>query len=201
MEIAMRAYKVLRDGTSEFTGWRWPLPDAEGPGEWVRAEGPISLCVNGIHAASPEQLPHWLGTEIWEIELGGEVLREEAALVASQARLLRKLDAWDEPMRRRFAEMCLRRAREITADGYPAGAGLVTKVEHTLSWAGAAPAGYFTAMLAGESVTGVHAGRAYDAAFVRERDRRPRRRAYDAAFVRERARQAKWLRAELQLVG
>lgn len=122
----MRAYKGLRDGRSEFTGWQWPLPSPGQPGKWVRAEGPIALCVNGIHAASPEQLPHWLGTEIWQIELAGEVLREEAALVASQARLLRKLDAWDETMRRRFAEMCLRRAREI-AEGYPTGSGLVTR--------------------------------------------------------------------------
>jgi hypothetical protein len=182
MEIAMRAYKVLREGRSEFTGWRWPLPDAERPGEWVRTDGPIGLCVNGIHAASPEQLPQWLGTEIWEIELGGEVLREEAALVASQARLVRKLHAWDESMRRRFAEMCLRRAQEI-AEGYPTGSGLVTKVEHTVSWAGAAPAGYFTAMLAGESATGVHSGR-----------------DYDTAFMGERTRQAQWLRHELQLV-
>ena len=182
VEIMMRAYKVLRDGRSEFTGWRWSLPEGDRPGEWVHADGPIGLCVNGIHAAHPEQLPHWLGTEIWEIELGGEVVREEAALVASRARLLGKLDAWDEPMRRRFAEMCLRRAREI-ADDYSAGSGLVSKVEHTLSWAGAAPAGYFTAMLAGERATGAHSGR-----------------DYDAAVVRERARQAQWLRDELQLV-
>jgi hypothetical protein len=177
----MRAYKVLRDGRSEFTGWQWPLPDAERPGEWIRADGPIALCVNGIHAASPDQLPHWLGTEIWEIELAGQVVREQDALVASQARLLRRLDAWDEPMRQRFAEMCLRRAHEI-ATGYPTGAGLVTKVEHTLSWAGAAPAGYFTAMLAGERASGVHSGP-----------------EYDAAFTAERARQAQWLRDELGL--
>ncbi len=177
----MRAYKVLRDGRSEFTGWRWPLPDAERPAAWVHANGPIGLCVNGIHAASAEQLPQWLGTEIWEIELGGEVVRAEAALVASRARLLRKLDAWDETMQRRFAEMCLRRAEEI-ARGYPAGSGLVTKVEHTVSWAGAAPAGYFTAMLAGERATGVHSGP-----------------DYEAVFVRERARQAQWLREQLQL--
>ena len=103
----MHAYKVLRDGRSEFTGWRWPLPDADEPGAWVHATGPIGLCVNGIHASTPEQLPHWLGTELWEIELGGDILEDEAALVASQGRLLRRVDAWDEPMRGRFAEMCL----------------------------------------------------------------------------------------------
>jgi hypothetical protein len=179
----MLAYKVLRDGRSEFTGCGWSLPDAGRPGAWVYATGPIALCVNGIHASTPRQLPHWLGTELWEIELGGDILEDEAALVASQGRLLRRVDAWDESMRGRFAEMCLERAREL-ADGYPAGAGLVTKVEHTLSWAGAAPAGYFTAMLAGERDSGRHAGP-----------------DYDAAFLRERARQAHWLRDQLKLIG
>lgn len=179
----MRAYKVLRDGRSEFTGWQWPLPSPEQPGEWVHASGPIALCVNGIHAATAEQLPHWLGTDIWEIELGGNVVREEAALVASQARLLRRVEAWDETTRRRFAEMCLHRARSI-AGSYPAGAGLVTKVEHTLSWAGAAPAGYFTAMLAGARASRAHRGA-----------------DYDAAFLAERAHQAGWLQAELELAG
>jgi hypothetical protein len=179
----MHAYKILKDGRSEFTGWRWPLPDGDRLGEWVHAAGPIALCVNGIHASTPEQLPHWIGTELWEIELAGEVLEDDAALVASQARLLRRVDGWDEPMRGRFAEMCLERAREL-ADDYPAGAGLVTKVEHTLSWAGAAPAGYFTAMLAGERDSGARAGS-----------------DYDAAFLRERARQARWLREQLKLIG
>ncbi len=179
----MHAYKILKDGRSEFTGWQWPLPEADQPGEWVHAEGPIALCVNGIHASTPEQLPHWIGTELWEIELAGEVLEDEAALVASRARLLRRVHDWDEPMRGRFAQMCLERAREL-ADGYPAGAGLVTKVEHTLSWAGAAPAGYFTAMLAGERDSGARAGP-----------------EYDAAFLRERSRQAQWLREQLELTG
>lgn len=177
----MRAYKVLTEGRSDFTGWRWSLPEGDRPGEWLRADGPIGLCVNGIHAASTEQLPQWLGDEIWEIELAGEVLEAEPALVSSQARLLRRIDAWDEATRRRFVEMCLARAREIAAR-YPDGLGLVEKIEHTVSWAGAAPAGYFTAMLAGESATGRHAGP-----------------DYDAAFMRERSIQAQWLRRELGL--
>lgn len=181
MEIVILAYKVLRDGRSDFTGWPWPLPTSEQPGQWVCVSGPIALCVNGVHASNSAQLPQWLGMEIWEIELGGDVLHEEPALVASRARLLRKLDAWDELMRTRFAQACLARAREIT-DVYPAGAQLVAKVEHTLSWGGAAPAGYFTAMLAGQSATGRHSGP-----------------EYDTAFVHERARQARWLRHELGL--
>jgi hypothetical protein len=175
------AYKVLSDGRSGFTGAPWPLPRDGQPGDWVRAEGPIALCENGVHACTADQLPQWLGMEIWEIELGGEILRTEPALIAAQARLVRKLEAWDEPARGRFIDWCLKRGREITTR-YPAGAGLVAKVEHTVSWAGAAPAAYFTAMLAGESVSGRHSGP-----------------AYEAGFVEERARQGTWLRTALDL--
>jgi len=165
----MRAYKVLNQGgRSDFTGWDWPLPEQDQPGAWVVAEGELRLCHNGIHASTAEQLPHWLGMELWEIELDGEIRHEEAALLASRARLVAKVEAWDESMRKRFAQWCLERAREI-ARSYPPGEGLAEKVQHTLWWGGAAPAGYFTAMLAGESRAGRHSGEEYDAAFLAER--------------------------------
>ncbi len=164
----MLAYKVLNEGRSDFTGFHWPLPDAGKPGAWVTAEGELALCHNGIHAATIEQLPHWLGMELWEIELAGEIRHEEAALLASSARLTARVPAWDEPMRQRFARWCLERAQEL-ARAYPAGAGLADKVSHTIWWGGAAPAGYFTAMLAGEARAGCHAGSDYDEAFLAER--------------------------------
>ena len=180
----MHAYKVLRAVRSEFTGWQWSLPDGDQPGAWVHAEGSIAVCVNGIHASTPEQLPHWLGAELWEIELGGDILEHEAALVASQARLLRRVDRWDEPMRRRFAEMCLERAGAL-ADGYPAGDGLVDQ--------GRAHA---------------ELGRRGSRRLLhRDARRRARQRRSAPAvtmtprFLRERSRQARWLRDQLQLIG
>lgn len=91
------------------------------PGEWVTAEGQLALCHNGIHASTMEQLPHWLGIELWEIELAGEIRHEEAALLASRARLVARIEPWEEPMRQTFARWCLRRAREIAE--LPAGRG------------------------------------------------------------------------------
>lgn len=178
---AVRAYKALNDGRSPFTAWRWPLPSGGEPGLWVETDGPIGLCRNGVHAASTEQLPHWLGVELWEVELDGQIVHDAAALVASRARLVRKVTAWDDPMRRQYARWCLSRAREIT-EHYPPGEGLVAKVSHTIWWGGAGPAGYFTAMLAGESATGLHGGP-----------------DYDIAFLAERALQAEYLRRELGL--
>jgi len=172
----VRAYKVLNESRSPFTAWRWPLPCDGQPGEWVQADGPIALCTNGVHAASTEQLPHWLGMELWEIELDGEIIRDKAALIASRARLVRKITAWDDPMRQQYARWCLSRSQEI-AEGYPPGEGLVAKVSHTIWWGGAGPAGYFTAMLAGERATGRHDGPDYDIAFIAER-------ALQAAYLR-----------------
>ena len=167
-DVVPRAYKTLSEGRSPFTGWKWPLPDGQQPGEWVLAEGPIALCTNGIHAANTEQLPHWLGMELWEIELDGQVVFDEAALIASRARLIKPIAAWNEATRQEYARWCLRRAEQITVT-YPRGAGLVAKVGHTIWWGGAGPAGYFTAMLAGESATGRHDGPDYDLAFTAER--------------------------------
>lgn len=131
----MRAYKVLNNGRSDFSGRHWPLPDHGQPGEWVLADGELRLCRNGIHASTVQQLPHWLGMELWEIELDGEIQHEESSLIASQGRLVAKVEAWDEPMRKRFASWCLERARDI-AENYPPGEGLANKVQHTLWWGG-----------------------------------------------------------------
>lgn len=178
----MRAYKVLRDGQSEFTGWRWPLPEHGRPGQWVSATGPIALCINGVHASTVDQLPQWLGSEIWEAELDGDVLRTEPALVAERARLVRRVQEWDDAAQLAFCQDCARRAEDI-AGRYPAGAEIFTgKIAPFAGRGMAAAVGYWTALLTGESATGRRGGP-----------------DYDAAFTRERAAQAGWLRRTLRL--
>ena len=76
------------------------------PATWVSVSGQLGLCVNGIHASTVEQLPQWLGDEIWEAELGGEVLKTEPALVAARARLVRHVNEWDEAARMAFCQAC-----------------------------------------------------------------------------------------------
>jgi hypothetical protein len=177
----VRAYKVLSNGRSAFTGFRWPLPDGEMPGDWLSAAGPPQLCVNGIHACTVDQLPQWLGVELWEIELGGEIVTTEAALVASRARVVRRVGGWDDDAQKRFARACFERADTI-ARAYEAGAELVATIELFVERGLAAEAGYWTALLAGGSATGRRAGA-----------------AYDLAFAQERIAQARWLANELSL--
>lgn len=178
----MRAYKVLSDGRSQFTGWLWPLPADGRPGQWVSADGPIALCENGIHASTVDQLPQWLGSEIWEAELDGEVLRTEPALVAERARLVCLVQEWEEEAQRAFCQDCAARAGEIAAR-YPAGEAILSgSIEPCADRGMAAAVGYWTALLTGESATGRRGGP-----------------DYDAAFARERTAQADWLRRTLRV--
>ena len=179
----MRAYKVLIDGRSGFTGSRWPLPDGGGPGEWVVASGRLELCVNGIHACTVDQLPQWLGEELWTIELGGEIVRADPALVASKGRLLGRVEAWGATAQAAFGQDCARRAGEASIAG-PSRGPLLDAVNRLAQAGRAGPAGYWAAVLAGERASASRAGS-----------------AYDAAFAQERAAQARWLDAELGALG
>ena len=102
----MIAYKFLRDGSvGPFTGFRWPV------GEWVEARG-VELCRDGIHACRVRDLPIWLGRELWEIELDGEVIERERKLVAARGRLNRRLEQWNDEVAAEFGGFCARRTRE-----------------------------------------------------------------------------------------
>src|SRR6187402_816807 len=107
----MIAYKFLASGrVAQFSGCEWP---EEG---WLEAEQPLVPCRTGMHACRIEDLPYWLGPELWEVELGGEVLPGELKLVAERGRLRRRIEKWDEEARSAFADECVRRVAKHAAD-------------------------------------------------------------------------------------
>lgn len=179
----MLAYKTLDGGRSAFTGMRWPLPDSSGRGAWVDASpGPLALCRNGVHACTARQLPPWLGSELWLVELEGEVVDGGAALLAARARLVERVEDWNTQTQARFAEDCAIRA-DHAADGRPELMPVADAV-HRCAAAGLAPsAGYWAAVVAGQRAAGARSG---------ER--------YEQAFAAERAEQAAWLTAALNLI-
>ncbi|HYY02349.1 MAG TPA: hypothetical protein VE736_00550 [Gaiellaceae bacterium] len=163
----MIAYKFLADGAvAPFTGFRWPV------GEWVDA-GTVEPCSNGVHACTVAQLPYWLGRELWEIELDGEIVRQTRKLVASRGRLVRRHDGWNDDARAAFATELLQRAR-LRFGSVPVLSGYVVDIQR------------FRA-------TGRTGLAAFAAARAAELSAGPR--AYD----RERARQADWLAERLGL--
>lgn len=179
----MYAYKVLVDGRSPFTGWAWPSVASDGPGDWIQVEGPLQACVNGIHACTPAHLPIWLGSELWAVELDGKIVELEDVLVASRARLLERITSWDRSMQIAFGEACAERARSVVRR-WPEGASLLAEVEDFSRQPDVSEAGYWSAVIAGESEAGIRSGP-----------------VYEAGFREERQAQADWLRAELALSG
>jgi hypothetical protein len=99
-------FKVLRPGrVAPFSGLVWPEP-----GAWVEADG-LDPCRRGIHACRLRHLPHWLGPELWEIELDGELVQEGRKVAARRGRLVRRIEGWNEPTARAYVEACISEAR------------------------------------------------------------------------------------------
>jgi hypothetical protein len=165
----MRAYKFLAtDGTGIFTGFAWPLPDSSA-GKWVTSE--VELCRSGVHACRPADLSYWIGPALYEIELDGEIVEAGMKVIAPRARLVRRIEAWNDATREEYSQMCIGRAGELAAP-----------VPELTQWspppeaaaAGPALMGFIAARLA-EAIGGVQ------------------------GYVDERARQSAWLTERLGL--
>jgi hypothetical protein len=106
------AYKFLHpDGTSLFSGFRWPLPEDGRPGPWVEAI--IDPCRSGVHACRQQDLPIWVGPALYELELDGEIAEQRSKVVAARGRILKTVGAWDDRTRDEYTRMCADRAREL----------------------------------------------------------------------------------------
>ena len=168
----MIAYKFLRrDGTSVFTGFRWPLPSG-GPCAWV--EAPVRSCRSGVHACRVSDLPLWVGHMLYEIELDGQILELPTKIVASRARLVRRVEAWDE-LRDAYTRMCADRAHELALAASPRLEDWDAVIEPSVP-EGPALLGFVAARI-GEATAGAE------------------------AYHVERARQAEWLAGHLNLRG
>ncbi len=177
----MIAYKFLKQGASPFTRASWPSPTGDGPGGWVEADGGLGLCANGIHACRPSQLPPWMGGELWAVELDGEILQTPPALIARRGRLIRHLEGWDAESQAEFAADCARRAARTAGDDTVL-ADVVAFIDRLAEDGRAGPAGYWTAVVAGQAASAARRGE-----------------VYDQAFGEERATQARWLASRLAL--
>jgi hypothetical protein len=73
--------------------------------------------MNGPHACRAVDLPGWIDDELWLIELDGDVEAHEDVVVAQRARLVRRVDAWDEQAMREFTEDAIWRLRDLIVLG------------------------------------------------------------------------------------
>ena len=111
--------KFLRaDGTGPYSGFRWPLPTDDAPGAWVTVAGTLEPCSVGYHLCRPQDVASWLNAAAYEAEYRGERIDVdepggEGKVVVREARLVRRLHAWDERAMRLFACDCAERVLPI----------------------------------------------------------------------------------------
>ena len=104
-------YKVLREDGAPFHGGTgsWPLPNGK-PGEWREVKGDLEPCANGLHLCRKSDLVTWLGPAIFLAEHDGEKIIHTDKVVVRKARLLGRLDTWNDTTARLFAADCAERA-------------------------------------------------------------------------------------------
>jgi len=161
------AYKILdTDAVAPFTRFAWP------ENEWIEAET-VEPCRSGIHACRPGDLPYWLGPELWEIELEGDVTEQERKVVGRRGRLVRRIPEWNAELLRAFTASC-RAGTKLRVGSIPSLSGFVGDIDRFGS-------------------EDRHGLAAFAAARAAELYGGPR------AYERERARQAAWLADRLGL--
>lgn len=105
-------YKVLAEDGSACHGGcgKWPLPKGGKPGEWLEVSGSIVPCRNGLHVCEKSDLVHWLGPAIFLCEVSGETVRDEHKSVVAKARLVSRINTWNDRTARLFAADCADKA-------------------------------------------------------------------------------------------
>jgi len=114
-------YKVLAPNGKPFHGGTgtWPLPTEAGPGEWLEVEGKIQPCENGLHVCRPDDLIHWLGPEIYTVEVDpAELVIDDDKVVVRRARLLAKTP-WCRAIWATFAADVAERVLPIFEERFP----------------------------------------------------------------------------------
>jgi hypothetical protein len=112
----MQLYKVLGEGQTSYHG---------GSGKWTKnrwrsVSGEVVPCVNGLHLCRRQDLVGWLGPQIWEVEADESGLVEaNDKVVVRRARIVRRLDTWNERSARLFAADCAEKVLPIFEKQYP----------------------------------------------------------------------------------
>lgn len=121
----MKAYKFLGPGAiGPFSRFAWPAPGADGPGRWVDAAGGVALCRTAVHGCRVEHLPWWIHQELWEAEFAEPTEVRGHKLLGPRARLVRRIERWDDEAARAFSRACARRVAERAADALEAADGV-----------------------------------------------------------------------------
>lgn len=100
--------KFTAPGGQAYAGrGKWHLPRWDQPGEWMRDyKSKPMLCQRGYHWCEARHAVHHLHAECYLIEPRGETVRGDDKCVSQGARLLRRVETWNDRTARLFAADC-----------------------------------------------------------------------------------------------
>src|SRR3972149_4173851 len=118
-------------------GYKWPLPrkNDDGswtPGKWTRKIKDIELCESGYHFTDSDWLAGWIDAELYEVEIMGDFdasTDTPTKYVCHKARLVRRIEAWDEKSARLFAVRCARDAMLLVKSPDPRSVAAIDTAE------------------------------------------------------------------------
>ncbi len=118
----IKYYKVLGKNGEPCNGGigKWNLPENGQPGQWMPKIENIMPCVRGYHLCRAEDLLLWLNEEIYKAEGRGEFIRHENNKdVFPEARLIKKIESWNDKTARLFAADCAEHVLPVFEKKYP----------------------------------------------------------------------------------
>ena len=126
----MAYYKFLTsEHKGEYSDYDFSeyLPKENESGAWLPTVETLSICESGYHCFEPKDILSWINAELWEVEVGGDVLKEDEKLCAQQMRFIRKIEAWNEKTARLFACWCLLQVWHLLDDEHSKNAVIVAE--------------------------------------------------------------------------
>jgi hypothetical protein len=171
----MIAYKFLRRGSvSPFAQHPWPRD-----GAWVESSEGARTCDGAVHACAVADLPLWMDSELWRVELDDVVDTAHDKIAARRGRLLERVDTWTPELAAEYAAACAARthARAQAADeraaAYAQDAARYAQLaaDEPARAAACAATSAYIAVSAAMHRDGAHAGheRAWQAAWLAQR--------------------------------
>lgn len=113
-------YKTtLAGGVGRHSDFQWSLPTKNKPREWMPRIETVLPCTSGYHFCRRKDLIQWLDTEIYEIEVRGQIARYYNKCICHQARLVRRCENWTAQTARLFVADCAERLLNIFEETFP----------------------------------------------------------------------------------
>ena len=109
-------YKFLNKGRiAPYSDWKWPQLK-----RWTQPiEGKLKECKTGYHLTTAAHLIDWIAPELYIAGAEGDIIVNGNKIVCRKARLVERVDTWNDKTARLFAAECGYHVLPIFEKRYP----------------------------------------------------------------------------------